>query len=162
MSMVDYVIYTYDQTEYSLDSEQKMFEYANFLKQPISIGMFVPCDLDGNVLEELFKINYTSLKDTDCNCCDNSDYIYVDGNKTPYNNTLYSEDLRLYRQAKERCLFEGIEYVEAKHESSYSIIRVCKSLSTINYPKFWKNYTIEDLVKYKPKLTATALKQLGL
>ena len=26
--------------------------YAKFLKQPLTIGMFVPCDLHGNVLEE--------------------------------------------------------------------------------------------------------------
>ena len=26
--------------------------YAKFLKQPLMLGMFVPCDLSGNVLEE--------------------------------------------------------------------------------------------------------------
>ena len=26
--------------------------YAKFIKQPLTIGMFVPCDLHGNVLEE--------------------------------------------------------------------------------------------------------------
>ncbi|ENA1795701.1 hypothetical protein ABF176_002548 [Flavobacterium psychrophilum] len=26
--------------------------YANFLKQPLTLGMFIPCDDDGNVLEE--------------------------------------------------------------------------------------------------------------
>lgn len=26
--------------------------YASFLKQPLALGMFVPCDEDGNVLEE--------------------------------------------------------------------------------------------------------------
>ena len=26
--------------------------YAKFLKQPLTLGMFVPCDLHGNVLEE--------------------------------------------------------------------------------------------------------------
>ena len=26
--------------------------YANFLNQPLTLGMFVPCDEDGNVLED--------------------------------------------------------------------------------------------------------------
>lgn len=28
-----------------------VYQYANFLKQPLTLGMFVPCDEDGNVLE---------------------------------------------------------------------------------------------------------------
>ena len=36
----------------SLISLEKIRNYANFLKQPLNIGMFVPCDEDGNVLEE--------------------------------------------------------------------------------------------------------------
>ena len=31
---------------------KKITSYANFLKQPLTLGMFVPCDDDGNVLEE--------------------------------------------------------------------------------------------------------------
>ena len=30
----------------------KCVNYANFLKKPLELGMFVPCDLEGNVLEE--------------------------------------------------------------------------------------------------------------
>ena len=33
----------------------KVLNYANFLKQPLTLGMFVPCDDDGNVLEEPSK-----------------------------------------------------------------------------------------------------------
>ena len=31
---------------------QVSINYANFLKQPLNLGMFVPCDKIGNVLEE--------------------------------------------------------------------------------------------------------------
>jgi hypothetical protein len=31
---------------------RKVHEYAKFLKQPLELWMFVPCDEDGNVLEE--------------------------------------------------------------------------------------------------------------
>lgn len=30
----------------------RILKYANFLKQPLILGMFVPCDENGNVLEE--------------------------------------------------------------------------------------------------------------
>lgn len=30
----------------------EIFNYARFLKKPLQLGMFVPCDLEGNVLEE--------------------------------------------------------------------------------------------------------------
>lgn len=45
-------------TESKLTSYDKIVKYANFLKQPLKLEMFVPCDEDGNVLEEdLFKNN---------------------------------------------------------------------------------------------------------
>ena len=51
--------------------------YAKFLKQPLKLEMFVPCDEDGNVLE---VVPY-----------------YADG----------IEKVNEYKKAKERCLFEG-------------------------------------------------------
>ena len=30
----------------------RILKYAHFLKQPLTLGMFVPCDVEGNVLEE--------------------------------------------------------------------------------------------------------------
>jgi len=155
MSMVDYVIYTYDQTEDSLDSEQKMFEYANFLKQPLSIEMFVPCDENGNVLEEKSIFNTTD-----------EDYIF---NSEAFDN---------YQQAKERCLFEGFEvkFKDCKvfKYQSEKILLYMNDTTCVEYNCYHKSFvlfidneiifenisTIEDLVKYNPKLTATALKQI--
>lgn len=53
-------------------------KYANFLKQPLELWMFVPCDDNGNVLEQCDDI---------CSCeCDK---------------------IKAFRKAKERCLFLG-------------------------------------------------------
>lgn len=112
--------------------------YANFLKQPLTLGMFVPCDLDGNVLK------------------------IIPLNEHKQGSIFEFIQHKLFEEAKERVLFEGIEYVEEKHKRSHSIVRICKSLSTINYPDFWKNKTIEDLIPYNLRLTPTALKQIGL
>lgn len=61
-----------------------ILNYAKFLKQPLTLGMFVPCDVDGNVLEE------------------------------PENPKKSPEHMRKYDsyvKAKERVLFEGF-YLE--------------------------------------------------
>ncbi|MBC7524824.1 MAG: hypothetical protein H7239_10330 [Flavobacterium sp.] len=58
-------------------------KYAQFLKQPLELWMFVPCDSDGNVLEYKQNEYLSSLK--------------------PY-------ERQEYQQAKERCLFEKSKY----------------------------------------------------
>jgi len=57
-------------------------KYANFLSQPLELWMFVPCDEEGNVLEELSKIN---------------------GTRKVFEWNLLKEQ---YQAARERCLFE--------------------------------------------------------
>ena len=57
--------------------------YANFIKQKPEILMFIPCDENGNVLEEPIE--------------------------TIGGVEMYS---KRYQQAKERCLFEGFECEE--------------------------------------------------
>lgn len=103
---------------------------VEFGKQPLEIWQFVPCKL-------------------------------VDGVWFFLEEPQIFKELRMkeFQQAKERCLFEGIEYIESKKEGTYSFFRIAE-LGVINYPHFWKNFTIEDLVKYNPKLTATAKKQI--
>lgn len=113
----------------------KILNYSDFLKQPLMLGMFVPCDLENDPLLP-----------------PGSAPIYTHSNK-------YMIE---YQEAKKRVLFEGIEYVEAKHEGSYNIVRICKSLSTINYPKFWGGVTVESLIPHNLTLTPTAKKQIGL
>lgn len=65
--------------------------YAKFLKKPLELWMFVPCDEEGNVLEK------PEFKDTL-----NSDAHFLATEK--------------YQQAKERRLFEGFFNVSEKKE----------------------------------------------
>ncbi|WP_314060137.1 hypothetical protein [Empedobacter brevis] len=105
--------------------------------------MFVPCDLDGNVLEE--------PKDYDL------------GLKFPYSNK-HSEECEKYQQAKERVLFE--------FDGDLSLIRNVTNFYIIEdkngvYLRVLKNKTkttIENLLKFSVEitLTETAIKQIGL
>ena len=77
ISMTDFVLKTHDEISDSIDSESMMFNYANFLKRPLTLGMFVPCDEDGNVLQEKSIFNTTD-----------EDYIF------------YSESFDNYKKAE--------------------------------------------------------------
>lgn len=77
----------------------KIMSYAKFIKQPLELGMFVPCDEDGNVLEEP----------------DNHEF-YMNNFKGEFND-YYSQSYE-YQQAKERCLFEGLEIDAVNHHIS--------------------------------------------
>ena len=58
-------------------------KYANFLKQPLKLEMFVPCDEDGDILEE------------------HEDYEQ----RLPNMMTEYNDEIYRYEQAKEKVLF---------------------------------------------------------
>lgn len=45
------------------DQYLQFVNYANFLKQPLTLGMFVPCDENGNVLGEPTFDNYMQPKE---------------------------------------------------------------------------------------------------
>lgn len=114
---------------------RKIFNYANFLKQPLTLGMFLPCVEEGNVLEE----PRTCCSGSECGCMG-----------MPYN---YSsrEELDEYEQAKERVLFKGFELQGNKLISKIGEM----DLNLINKIK------IEDITG-SIELTESALKQIGL
>ena len=60
-----------------------VLEYANFLKQPLELWMFVPCDEDGSILEEPIE--------------------------TIGGVEMYS---KFYKQAKEKVIFKNFIYDE--------------------------------------------------
>jgi len=109
--------------------------YDSFLIKPLEKWMFVPCDEDGNVLEEPQRWNdYLEFPES------------FDGNKERH-------DFYAYEQAKERCLFEGL-VIKGKF--------INHKESDIIFVKGFANVIIENLVKYNLQLTKTAIKQLGL
>lgn len=126
----------------------EIFKYEMFIQLCLEIWMFVPAKLINGewvVLQEPRREYYDSM--TGWNC--------------PEDAENYESKLSEYREAEERVLFKGVEYVEAKHKNSFSIVRICKSLSQINYPAFWGGLTIEDLIKYNLELTESGAKQAG-
>jgi len=143
ISMVDFVL---QQVKYKepipyenvvktcLNERLKIKAYANFLNQPLTLGMFVPCDLDGNVLRELDIINYEKIHHV---------------------NRGYKEYSEKYQQAKERVLFEG------KHKTTEQYL-ITSNGSKI-YRSNLRYNTIESTARRLDlTLTPNAVKQLGL
>jgi len=88
ISMTDFVI--------NAKRYDKIENYANFLKQPLAVWQFVPCDENGNILEE--PVHYeTWLK-----------LHEFEG------STIGFDEYSKYQQAKERCLFEGFSEKDAR------------------------------------------------
>lgn len=103
ISMTDFVLEQNKNLQWTdNDNLQTIINYAEFLKQPLELWMVVPCDENGNILE-----------DPD---------IYGEE----------SEELDNYRkefqQAKERCLFEGFYVKDGIVFTPGNIVMVQKSL----------------------------------
>lgn len=136
ISMVDFVIEQRTAIDSngrfltSVDRFRNCENYAQFLQQPLTLGMFVPCVND-------VPINKPNIKD-------------VFGMTSIYESKkmsrIHTEKMDEYQQAKERVLFEGF----SPHHLS-----VVKSF-------ILNGYNIEEVVKWSPTLTKSALKQIGV
>ena len=133
ISMTDYVLNKHTSTRLVKGYDNKFIsevvKYANFLKTPLNLGMFVPVDEDGYVFEE--PENYNLFYNGTIPCTHAEQY-----------NILGCLE---YQEAEKRVLFEGFEYTEGGVHSEYEIIRT----------KDLKGKTIEDLVNMKYNLTLT-------
>lgn len=146
ISMTDFVLEQKEKVNkhaipYRIESLHKIENYAKFLKQPLELWMFVPCDKNGNVLEE--PLHYTEFTRNETN---------------------------KYQQAKERCLFEGFYVSEGKDTTPTDVKSVTNGkfhFFWFNNIKKWylsQGFSIiEDLTeeRYNIQLTPTALKQIG-
>ena len=129
--------------------------YDDFLKQPLNLGMFVPCDDDGNIIEHpIYKTNHSD----ECYC------------KECEEETKRCSDLQYqYQKAKEKVLFEGFEVVRfiEKENPCYVVSNkeneVTFHIGLYNFSK-GVNFanTVEDLIHIQPILTESAIKQIGL
>ena len=123
------------------DSEYRRLRdnYDDFLEQPLKLEMFVPCDEDGNVLEEP-KIEEE----------------YVDEHTTQI-FAQYQYDLD---KAKEKVLFEGIEF---RKNGGVNFLTIKEdTFAFFDFNVKFKNLTIEYLIQYDLQLTENAVKQIGL
>lgn len=114
---------------------ERIGDYSIFLKQPLILGMFVPCDKEGNVLNEVKHKRVDEFSDDSWQ--------------------KHQAELRQYKQAEERVLFEGFElwyYDDKPHALDHA--NCCVTLSD--------NNNIESLIESDVYLTTTGLKQTGL
>jgi len=129
-----------------IKSNKFIYDYANFLKRPLTLGQFIPCDLDGNFLEEPIHIF--------------SDHPDKEHSKMYQNSKPVIE----YKEVLERVIFSEILLKDIG--SSFMVV-----YNGTNLFRFSKNRNklenrepenIEDLVKYNLTLTDSISKELGL
>jgi len=53
ISMTDFVLKQLETKQSTSEFKEVVRNYANFLKRPLTSGIFVPCDLDDNILEDV-------------------------------------------------------------------------------------------------------------
>ena len=141
MSMVDFVLENAKQPYVEGTKYKDLVNYAKFLKQHLTLGMFFPCDEDGNILEKPEN--------------------YIEGYDDAYNDEIYN-----YLRAKEKVLFKGVS-INGEDEN---IITLEFENTWIKFHKEHEvfmcgNYVlinIEDLSNYELRLTQSAIKQIGL
>jgi len=143
ISMTDFVLE--QRADIRIPAEESFWyceHYANFLKQSLTLGMFVPTDEDGKVLEvpDLF-----------------------DNNGFPYDKKMSQETVHKiiseYQKAKERILFEGFESIR-EGENTIVVVGEYRVWITWNDSK-----NVESLLNHSGldiTLTPTVLKQIGI
>ena len=118
--MTDYVL---ESKRFKEDSDTAIFKvtnYAQFLKQPLKLGMFIPCDEDGNILKLPIEI------------------------KEDAENWNYQARFNQYIKAKELVYFEDFKVID--RGNFYFIEREDSSL----FYRLFKNNTkknLESLIK---------------
>ncbi|WP_426473437.1 hypothetical protein [Chryseobacterium balustinum] len=158
ISMTDFVLLKTSQgkttgniftPEYKLECIEN---YANFLKQPLTLGMFVPCDENGNPLPE-------PQMRPERNSFDEEDMDYD------------AQELYEYIQAKEKVLFKG--FTKNESELFNNELQLSIYLDTYEFMQHCENgygggsfsgQNLENLAMcdLQIELTPSALKQIGL
>lgn len=150
--MTTFVIEYYSNEGYAdLQILSLMKNYANFLKQPLSLGMFVPVAENRTVLKE--PKNYISWKSLEHN----------DGKSTTIAGF---EEYAEYQKAEKQCMFEGfkVDY------NGYSKVRIVASYDPSIELSFNKNDLlpsgfddVESLTVFDDiYLTSNALQLIGI
>jgi hypothetical protein len=95
-------------------------KYANFLNQPLTLGMFITCDEKGNILQE--PIYYKS---------------WVDNKYTNTHTKQMVANCENYQQAKERVLFERVDLDKIENFK-----RFVKQSQTVEFMIQFNHYTL--------------------
>ena len=156
ISMTDFVLENAKQPYVEGTKYIDLVNYAKFLKQPLKLEMFVPCDEDGDILE--VPTNYE--------------------NRLLNMMTEYNDEVYTYKQSKAKVLFEGFE---VQYDNSYNTCLIYENNNEIKIQLQFRKIendvrliinediihdcnNIERLVglKNKPLLTENAVKQIGI
>ena len=130
-SFIEHIGNRYEHESYNQDLGL-IYNYCNFLKQPLKLEMFVPCDDEGNVLEDIIGHGLTNG---------------------------YKDKVIQYQQAKEKVLFEGCSISKLMPDNYHQVY--CNS-DRILWLSWNKSKTIEDLILANLTLTESAKKQIGI
>lgn len=120
-----------------------IYNYATFLKQPLKLEMFVPCDEDGNIWQ------YPPTKE---------EWEWAQKDSADAEQSFKQKEY-YYEKAKEKVLFEGFEYVKFINNGELlPYHRLTKNNEYFNVRFLDRN--IEDLLtefEYGIELTPAAL-----
>lgn len=141
-SMTNFVFQQIRQKQSTSEFKESVKKYAELLTQPLTLGMFVPCDKEGNVLEEPEPNDL----------CGSFSKM----------QTGFHDEVK-YSEAKERVLFQefglsvGKEAVIYRNDEKDLIIRVHKEykMFSVNGKQVVK---IEELINYDLTLSDSAFK----
>lgn len=115
--------------------------YAKFLKQPLTLGMFIPCDEDGKPLNEPKSSLIYKIQVGECSADE-------------------MRQNREYNQAKQRVLFESYQLIYRFQKWKSTLI--AKNKDGLGQFDIYDYKTIEDLIPLNLTLTSNAIKQIGL
>lgn len=111
-------------------------QYANFLSQPLELSMFVPCDEDGNPLEE----PTTEIMNE-----------FDGGFSTNEEQNQLDDLIQEYQAAKERVIFEGTTIIHRKGVD-YDYYKVLMNGGVV-YLSWKKSKKVKDLIQRNVTLT---------
>ena len=149
ISMVDFVIKESTNKEVSKNfsgfsdivnnkrlSYDNILKYANFLKQPLEIWMFIPCDSNGNIVKK------PDLSDANGRQYDEN--IDEDMAWAKYNT--------LMKQGNKKVLFNGFKFQDANEDYPMPFVYLNEDVTL--YPETFDEYSkVEDLVYYSDFIT---------
>lgn|SRR5690606_26554409 len=142
ISMTDFVIQQRSELMFK-ELGKACCKYADFLKQPLRLEMFVPCDDKGNILKEPKNMADAILDG--------------DSGKDWANKSVK------YEEAKEKLLFENVEVYTNWKYSLYYLQKIEFAKYNAKTNEFIVNNlfdTVESIIALKPILTKNAIKQI--
>lgn len=95
----------YNERDYDNDFICEVVEYAKFLKQPLALWMFVPCDENNVLLEKpVAPKNFWESDEQDAQLW-----------------AQYQYDIDMYEKAKSRVIFEGFKIIDFEEHQTETL-----------------------------------------